>query len=625
MRKRSFPITLTLFIGLLAVWVGERILEVGSKRVTVTSLGVLLMLVAFALRLMRRGQVKPDAKTIEGALLKLTGLTLVAMAIYFLGSDAGAKVLGYSLDAEWPKLATVLATLWPSLLVCAVVPLALMEFSYASMARAANVEAGRVRAAMWSGLGLAFTLIFAFSLQYVVSERDVKVDLAYFRTTKPGEATRKLVQSLTEPVQVTLFFAPVNDVADQVEEYFNDLKADAPQLKVERLDQALEPKRSRDLGASGNGIIVISKGDRKESLVIGEQLESSRSQLKSLDQDMNKRLLAIAKSKRTIYVTEGHGERAEETLASDAKRAAISMIRAELKAQNYELRPLSSAQGLANQVPKDAAAVLIIGPTQDFSEPEAAALAEYQKSGGKMFIALDPEAGSDFKALLTPLGLSFKPAMLADDVVYARVTNTNADRANIATRSFTSHPAVSTNGRRGLPMVMLGAGALEELSPHPAELVVDFMIRSEPTTWSDANSNFNYDKDAKEVRKAYGVGAAVTRRPPGSTKVEDETRVLVLGDSDAIADVVLPQARGNAVFVIDGLKWLFGDEQLVGTTNSEVDVSVMRTREQDKWWFYGSVFLAPALVILAGVLARRRARRLPRPAQSTAPAVTEAT
>jgi uncharacterized membrane protein YozB (DUF420 family) len=625
MRKHSFPITATLTAGLLLIWAGERVAEAGKTRLVLTSAGAAIGLAAAAWRFWRRGQVKSDAKVIEVAFSRLTMLVVVSVGLYFLLADPGAKALGHPLETDWPKLATVLAVLWPVLLACAFLPLVMMELSYASMVRAPHIEAGRVRAAMWSGLGLAFTLTFAFALQYVVSERDVKFDLAYFRTTKPGEATRKLAASLTEPIKATLFFAPVNDVGAQVEEYFNDLIRNAPMLQVERLDHALEPKRARELGVSGNGIVVVSRGERKESLIVGDQLESARTQLKSLDQDVNKRLLAIAKSKRTIYLTEGHGERAEETMASDAKRPAISAIRNELKAQNYELRKLGLADGLANEVPKDAAAVMVMGPKEDFSELEAKSLAEYQKSGGKMFIALDPEAGSEFKALLTPLGLGFRPVLLADDVVHAKVSNTLADRAYIATRGFSSHPSVTTNGRGGFPMFTMGAGAIDELSPHPAELVVDFPVRTEATTWNDVNGNFNYDKDGGEARKAYGLAAAVTRRPSGSTKVEDEMRVLVLGDSDAVADIVLPQAKGNAVFVIDGLKWLLGDEQLAGTTNSEVDVTVMRNREQDKLWFYGSIFLAPALVMVVGVLARRRARRLPRPAPAAPPAPTEAT
>ena len=59
------------------------------------------------------------------------------------------------------------------------------------MARAPKIELGRIRDAMYTGLGLAFALVFAFSIVYVASERDAKVDLSYFRTAKAGEAAAK--------------------------------------------------------------------------------------------------------------------------------------------------------------------------------------------------------------------------------------------------------------------------------------------------------------------------------------------------------------------------------------------------------------------------------------------------
>ena len=101
-----------------------------------------------------------------------------------------------------------------------------------AMAKAATVETGRVRDAMYSGLGAAGLLVFATAALYVATERDTKWDLSYFRTTKPGDATRKLVLSLDEPVIAAMFFPPANEVSEQVQAYFDDLKKDAPKIQV---------------------------------------------------------------------------------------------------------------------------------------------------------------------------------------------------------------------------------------------------------------------------------------------------------------------------------------------------------------------------------------------------------
>jgi hypothetical protein len=609
MSPKSWPVSLIFTIGLVFLYIGERIVESGNSRAALSGLGALVVLFSLALRFMRSRQAVSERAVVERSFLWLQLLGLLALVLYGVQSDAWAKVAGATLETGSPKLAGAIAALWPALLTVALLPMVVMEFGYAAMARAPKVELGRMREALYSGLGLAFSLVFALALQYVASERDHRADFSYFRTAKPGDATRKMVASLDEPLKVSLFFPPANDVAEEVKSYFEDLKAESNKLEVELLDHPLEPVKAKELGVSGNGTIVVSRGSRKESMVIGTELEKARTSLRGLDADVQKRMLLIAKSKRTIYLTQGHGERREDPLGTVDQRATIAALRNELKAQNYELKTLSAAEGLGNEVPKDAAAVLIIGPTQAFSEPEAKAIDEYGKKGGKLLIALDPESGLDFKELVQPLGLKFDPTVLANDSVFIRSTQGPSDRTILATSSFSSHPVASTIGRAGSPVVFLASGAVEELPAHPAELTVDFSVRAHPQTWNDLNNNFQADTPP-ESRKAWGLVASVTRRAP-SNKLEDELRAVVIGDSDALSDVVLSQVRTNQALALDTLKWLFGEERTMGLTNSETDVAIVRTRQQDMVWFYSTIFLAPAVVVLVGFFARRKKPRSP--------------
>jgi hypothetical protein len=62
-----------------------------------------------------------------------------------------------------------------------------------------------------------------------------------------------------------------------------------------------------------------------------------------------------------------------------------------------------------------------------------------------------------------------------------------------------------------------------------------------------------------------------------------------------------------------------GDEAFTGQTSTEADAPVSHTRKQDVIWFYGTIFLGPALVLVAGVLVTRRRRRKKRPTAPGAP------
>ncbi len=582
----------------------------GASRPLVTGLGVALVVLPFFVRLMRLKQRTDLAHVAERQLALTTGVVVLAVVLYFFQSDVFTRWSGSTLASGAPVLAGALAVLWPAVLTLGLLPMFLVELSYAGMVSSPRVEDGRIREALLSGLGIASALIFAVSVQYVATERDQKADFSHFRVAKAGDATQKLVASFDEPLEVYLFFPPASDAAEAVVNYFKDLEAVSTQLKVTRLDHPLEPVKAKELGVSGNGTILLKKGGRKESIFIGTEVEKAKTQLRGLDAEVQKRLLQVAKSRRTVYLTQGHGERMQDPTNGMDQRATIEILYKTLQDQNFDVRTLTTAEGLGNEIPKDAAALFILGPSRAFSAPEAASIEAYAKRGGRLFIALDPEAGLPFEELMTPLGISFKPQSIAQERGTANVRPPPglADRVNIGTRTFSSHPVVTYLGRSNVPVLMLGAGGLDELPKHPADLTIDFAVRSAPESWNDATGNFEFDAAMGETKKAWGVVAAIERRAP-SAKNEDAMRALVLGDSDAIADLVLQQLPGNQYLVVDGFKWLLGDEQLAGVTNTEVDVPLARSRQQDTATFYATTFLAPLAVLGVGLVARRRARK----------------
>ncbi len=608
-RTPSFLWSILFAGGLLFVFVGERLMTSGNPRM-VTGLGAVMVVIALVLRVLRLKAAKGAERTIERRVLDTYLLGVLGLLLYFVQSDLAQFLFGgKAMEHGWPRLATVFGALWPALIAASLLPMLLVEMAYASVARAERLEAGRVRDALMSGLGLAGAIVFAFAICFVASERDKKIDLSYFRTAKPREATRKIVRALDQPLQVSLFFPPANEVREQVAEYFSDLAHENKALEVASYDHAIDRAKAKELGASGNGIVVISRGGRHESLSIGQELEQARSQLRNLDKEISKRLMQVARPGRTVYLTSGHGERSPAPGGDTDKRATVRELRELMMQQGYQVRDLGAAEGLAADVPQDAAIVLVIGPQKPFAPEEVASLERYLDRGGRLFLAIDPESSLDEKELLQPLGLKFNPVTLANDQAYWARTRQTADRINIATGSYSSHPAVTTLGHLGMraPMVFVGAGALEELPAKErpkAQITVDFPVRAHPATWNDLDGNYQFDAP-KETRKTWNLSAAVVKKNPKPT---EEARAIVVADSDAVGDEAVKNL-GNAYFVLDGLKWLLGDEALAGEISSEADVPIAHTHKQDVIWFYSTIFLAPALVLGIGSLMMRRRGR----------------
>ncbi|HMK74076.1 MAG TPA: ABC transporter, partial [Myxococcaceae bacterium] len=378
MSPRNLPLSVPFAGGLLLVFIGERLVAAGSGRAVCTTLGLVLALLAFALGLARATSEEDDARaTVERTFAALMALGLLAVLAYFLQSDLLPRLGGPDLSLVAPRLAVAFRVLCAVLVLLSLLPLGLGELAFASMARARRVEEERVRDAVLSGLGMASVLVAALALGWAADVRDAKVDLSYFRTTRPSAATRALVRGLTEPVTLTLFFPPGNDVGAAVWDYARDLARENPRLEVQRYDQAVDLTRARELGVTANGSVVVSRGSRKEVYVPGLELDQARTALRALDGEVAKRLALVARARQILYFTSGHGERVEQNPDALDSRGALRVFRELLRAQNNELRPLGSAEGLATEVPKDAAAVLVIGPTAPFLLEEVQALTRY--------------------------------------------------------------------------------------------------------------------------------------------------------------------------------------------------------------------------------------------------------
>jgi hypothetical protein len=91
----------------------------------------------------------------------------------------------------------------------------------------------------------------------------------------------------------------------------------------------------------------------------------------------------------------------------------------------------------------------------------------------------------------------------------------------------------------------------------------------------------------------------------------------VLADVDVFADVYVRDPRGLVPVLISGplledsVKWLGGDEAIVGDVVSEDDKPIQHTKGQDAAWFTLTIIGMPLVVLalgLFGTWARKKRR-----------------
>ena len=601
------PASILYLFGMLLVLTGERVVGGADPiRYGVSGLGLALIAACFAYNFRQHANATdPENKDAYFRAIVWSAIGALAIPVYALTLQPVTDALGFSDEETLHRFKVVVTALVPILGLAGTLPF--LAVDHAISREPILVTRGRIHDASLGALATAFALAWIFPLNYLGTEFNKRWDLGYFKTAEVGTRTQALVDGLDQPIEAYLFFPTSSDVTSEMRGYFDQLAGG--NLTVNYVDHALEPELSKELKVRDNGNIALVKrveGEDEpqvERIKIGDDFDSAKRKLKTLDEEVQKSLTKLVKGKRVAYFTVGHGELYWKGSGDDFTQAdKINAVKKVLESLNYSVKELGLAEGLGSQVPEDAELVAIMGPKLEFQPEEIQALDAYRKKGGHMLVCLEP-SGAKLEELLTPMGIDWDPSKtLLDDKQYLNVTHGLADRANLVTNKFSSHDSVTTVSRAGQQAVFaaLGAGAIADKKAPDTKVTVT--VRTLPDVWADTNTD--YENQSSETRKSYELAAAVTQGEGDS-----EFRAVVVGDANWASDMVITQKMfANIQFLVDGLGWLNKDPTLTGTTNNEEDVKIQHTRENQAWWFYATAVFVPIGFMSLGAV-RVRARR----------------
>ncbi|NMB76192.1 MAG: hypothetical protein GYA21_13810 [Myxococcales bacterium] len=600
--------------GWALLYVGERLVGgVGKGRWVVSGLAVVLLLAAWLAWKLAWWFSRDEHRRIQRTIFFLSLGGFAALVLYVISSDL---VLGPAAPAKPGEAGVsgrqILQVAWLLLLALSSGPLLFAQWSAFGATRSQSPDARRVFSSAWSG-GIVTTLLCTlFFVNALANRLDVNTDLSYFKTTSPSASTRSLVEGLTEDTAALLFFPPANDVLTEVEGYFGSLARSSSRLQVKVIDRAMAPEEVSTYRVSRDGTVVLARGEQRQTIEFGVELDSAKTKLRKLDSEVQTALLKLERKQSTVYWVTGHGERSAERVEGDA-RDRMSLLKGVLSNNNLLVKPLGAVQGLSSAVPDDAALVMMLGPTTALFPGEAEAIERYLERGGRLLLTLDPAAKAQPEALLSRLGLRFRPTLLASDQGFLVASQTQADRRNIVTDQFSAHAATNMISRysRELPVAMPESGSLEKIGESKKR--VDFICRSLPVVWADADGDLSPGPDEK--RQMFQLAAALSapvegeaapppeKTPPAAAPPKREMRAVVLANSAAFGDTFLP-FYGNRFFMADVLRWLVGEGEVAGPPANEEDVRVQHTRGQEIFWFYGTVFAVPVIILGVGFATR---------------------
>lgn len=530
------------------------------------------------------------------AALGFYGLSMASLLPYAMvvmdvfGSDKGGRQLETAATAAIPLL-------W------ALGALPAMNLSRTIHANPKSVHPLRMLAAWEGGLAVALGLGMLFPINYLAQAHNEKWDFGFFRTTDAGEGTRLVVENLTDPMNVYLFFPANSEVLREVEGYFDQIKG--PNLIVEVVDQAMDPALAKKYNVKENGTIALVRGERRETVKLGDEFSKAQKELRKLDTKIHTALLKLGSDKKTAYFTVGHDEMFWKNAPKDDEK--IDLAKTFLEGLNFKVKELGLEDGLGQEVPEDAAVLFVVGAKKPFLPSEVRAIENYRNKGGSVYLMLEPGQEQVDQPLLDLFGVEYNNATMVTDKArgYAYVTGGLSDRSFVMTNKFSSHESISILSKRNaeLTMVVPSSGGITEKKDHVGKYTV--VVKGMPDWFADLDGDYEFDKDT-EKRGQVDIAAVLTGPADGGK----EWRAVVVGDATWLSNVVVMQVVGNQAFYSETVGWLAQDPSIGGEQESEEDVKIQHTKEGQQYWFLGASVVVPGLVMLLGTLnvMRRRSR-----------------
>jgi ABC-type uncharacterized transport system involved in gliding motility auxiliary subunit len=444
------------------------------------------------------------------------------------------------------------------------------------------------------------------AVNYLSAKQNKRWDLTENQQFSLSEQSVKVLQNLDAPVKFTVF-----DRATEFDRFRPRLEQYAyvsDQVSVEYVDPDSKPVQAKEYEIQSYGTIVVDYKDRRERITSSDEQDITNALIK-----------AVSGKERTVYFLQGHGEKDPNSTERDGYSAVVET----LKRDNYKVEKLPLAQ--QKDVPEDATALVIAGPTSDLLEAEVEAIKRYLARAGKLMVLIDPAVGGQGDLPRLEGLLSEWAITLGDNIVVDVSGMTNEPSLAVAI-GYPSHAITERFNTltiyplaRSIETGGTGAGGGRTAQP---------IVETSQRSWAETNlkslaggESVAMDEGTGDkpgpITVAAAVSAPADQAPPLDDKAKQdaenapkpESRVVVFGDSDFPSNAY-GGIEGNPNLFANAVNWLAQQENLIAIRPKEPgDRRLTITASQQRLVFLLSMLGIPAVVFGAGIYTwtRRRA------------------
>ena len=429
-----------------------------------------------------------------------------------------------------------------------------------------------------------------------------------------SQQSADLLAGLEEDVDITVFFNESESlpIASLLDRY----AFASERIKLRYVDPNTEPALVDALGLTSE---ELAAGVVRFSVEGGES--TSLSQFS--EPDITNALMKLVKSTgKKIYFLTGHNERPIAAAPGEQGRYAASpdsygLAATALENETYGIESLLLASQA--EVPADASAVIVAGPTRPLLENEIAALSRYVEGGGALFVALDPRAQTNLYDLLAGWGVRF-----GDDVVVDRALAVFGQATTPIAQEYDGAHPITAPLREPSIFPMVRSVELDEATADRYSI----LAKTGDESWAERDlegwrSTGRAEYDELDLLGPVPVGVAGSPRVEGAAAAAHDVhgaeeaapppdgRLVVFGDSDFATNEYLDALRNRDLFV-NSINWLAGDvAQITVRPNVSRASSFQMSQDEFRRIQYLSLFVLPEAIAVFGVITWWLRRKAP--------------
>jgi ABC-type uncharacterized transport system involved in gliding motility auxiliary subunit len=460
-------------------------------------------------------------------------------------------------------------------------------------------------------VALLLAMVLLAMVNYLSARHYRRADVSRTHPYALSEKTRRLLASVSNTVEGTLFFRPSNVICDDVEALLREYEYACPKLHVEHVDPDREQTRAAELvrkyGLTRPNVVIFSSGGIDAVVTDDDMVEfdpatspggTPRRTGFLGEQAFSTAILRVTQPRQpVVYFLQGHHERDPR---DRDQYAGFSSIARALNEDHIEARTLMLTQ--SNTVPADADAVVIAGPENKIAAAEIEALRTYLTHSGRLFVMLETRSDGGLSALLNEWGVRIGSGLVVD-------TGHSLSGTELFTSAYSDHPV--TAPMTNVTVVFYLPRPLEKAAVSGADKPsVSPLIFTPATSWAETdleNKNMRFDAGS-DRRGPLTVALAVEKGPVANVDIDIRpTRLVVIGDTDFASNGSL--VGGNQDLFLNAINWLLERHDLMSVAAKPVQTVRLMMDQRQLSILFGAVVVAlPCIVALAGVLmwVRRR-------------------